>query len=239
MKVVVCAKPIRDPEAPDSGKRVLDDADAVGIEVGLRAGEVVLAAMAPQEGVAALRTGLALGAERAVLVSDERLAGADALATAKVLAAVVRRQLPVDLVVTASLSTDGYSGVVAAQMAELLGLPVLTFARRISLTAHEVLVERETERGYDELACELPCVVSVTAGVATPRYPSYKAIVAARTKSVEMLTLDDLGFSAAPSVGQEVVEVVRPPARRAGVVIEDDGTAHERILDLLVRLKVV
>jgi electron transfer flavoprotein beta subunit len=199
VRVVVCAKQVPDPEVPArleepawvlsrEGKLVLDDADAVGIEVGLRLvevgagapaspGEVVLVSMAPRREMAGLRSGLAMGADRAVLVSDDALAGSDALGTAKVLAAVVRRLAPVDLVIAGTESTDGYTGVMPAQLAELLGLPSLTFARRLELVdggddATLLRAERQTEAGHDDVECELPCLVTVTRGRpprATPR----------------------------------------------------------------------
>ena len=262
VRVVVCAKQVPDPSASPrlvepswalarDGKLLLDDADAVGIEVGLRLveavgdGEVVLVSMAPRGEVAGLRSGLAMGAHRAVLVSDDSLAGSDALATAKVLATVVRRLAPVDLVIAATESTDGYTGVMPAQLAELLDLPSLTFVRRVEVEAGTGVVraERQTEAGHDDVECALPCVVTVTSGAAAPRYPSFKGIVAARTKPLEVLSVADLGLDESvlgwAGAGQEIVGVRPAAPGHAGEVVEDDGTAHERILALLEQLKVV
>src|SRR5439155_14376154 len=130
---------------------------AVGVELAVRlaaaavpaaGSEIVLVSMGPGGDVAGLRTGLALGATRAVLVSDPALAGADALLTATVLAGVVRRLGPVDLLLAATESTDGYSGVLPAQLAELLGLPAVAFARRVEVVDGEVQAERQTEAGH-------------------------------------------------------------------------------------------
>lgn len=249
--MVVCAKQAPDPEVPlrldpvtyrlvRDGKVVLDDADAAGIETALRlGGEVVLVSMAPGGEVAGVRQGLALGATSAVVVSDDALAGADALATAHVLAAAVRRAGPADVVIAGTVSVDGYTGVLASQLAELLDLPALTFARNVRLVDGGVLrAERETEDGHDDVECPLPCVLSVMTGSVTPRYPSYKAIVDARRKPVEVVGLADLGLPP-PAVGQEVVSVVAAPGRAPGEIVDDDGRGHERILDLLARLKVV
>ncbi len=254
LKIVVCAKQTPDPEFPPrldpltrrlvrDGPVTLDDADAAGIEVGLRlGGDVILVSMAPGGEVAGVRKGLALGASSAVVVSDEAMAGADALATARALAAAVRRVGPADVVIAGTVSVDGYTGVLASQLAELLGLPALTFARGARLDALAdgavLRAERETEQGHDEVECALPCVLSVMTGSVTPRYPSYKAIVEARSKPVEVVGLADLGL-AAPAVGQEVVSVAAAPVRAAGEVVDDEGRGHERILDLLVQLKVV
>jgi electron transfer flavoprotein beta subunit len=265
--VVVCAKQVPEPSAPPQlvegswtlardGKLVFDDADAVGVEVGLRlleaAGdgaddEVVLVSMAPRAEVSGLRAGLAMGAHRAVLVTDDALAGSDALATAKVLAAVMRRLDPVDAVIAGTESTDGYTGVMPAQLAELLGLPSLTFARRVVVEAGAgarlLRAERQTEDGHDDVSCALPCLVTVTSGAAAPRYPSFKGIVGARTKPLEVLSLADLGLDPSSvgwvGAGQEIVAVEKAASRRSGEVVEDDGTGHERIVALLERLKVV
>src|SRR5213596_3276253 len=146
MNVVVCVKQLPDPAVPGSlaadntldrsGKLILDESDSYGVEMALQlvdkagGGEVVLVSMAPNSEVGGLRTALAMGAARAILVSDDALKGSDALTTAKVLAAAIRRAEP-DLVIAATESTDGYTGTTPAQVAELLGLPSITFAKHI------------------------------------------------------------------------------------------------------------
>jgi len=259
MNVVVCAKQIPDPATPgelDSesktlvrqGKLILDDSDAYGVEMGLQladaagGGEVTLVSMAPGNEVSGLRTALAMGAAKAILVSDEALKGSDALATAKVLAAAIKRAEP-DLVITATESTDGYTGTVPAQIAELLGMPSITFAKHVEVADGTVKVQRQTESGFDDVECPLPAVISVTAGVVEPRYPSFKGIMAAKGKPVEELTVSDLGLSA-DDVGwagarQEIVEVAPAEERKAGEIIEDEGDAHERIVAFLAELKVI
>jgi electron transfer flavoprotein beta subunit len=261
MNVVVCVKQIPDPATPGKldpatntlvreGKLILDDSDAYGVEMGLQladaagGGEVTLVSMAPNSEVSGLRTALAMGAAKAILVSDDALAGSDALSTAKVLAAAIKRAQP-DLVLTATESTDGYTGTLPAQVAELLGLPSITFAKHIEVGPDKtsVKVQRQTEAGYDECECPLPAVVSVTAGVVEPRYPSFKGIMAAKGKPVEELKVADLGL-APDQVGwagarQEIVEVAAAEERKAGEIIEDEGDAHERIVAFLDQLKVI
>ena len=152
-------------------------------------GEVILVSMAPNGEVSGLRTALAMGAAKAVLVSDDALAGSDALSTAKVLAKAVERAGDVDLVLTATESTDGYTGTIPAQVAELLGWPSLTFAKHVEIGDGKVTIQRQTEAGYDEVEASLPAVVSVTAGVVEPRYPSFKGIMAAKNKPVDQVTV--------------------------------------------------
>jgi electron transfer flavoprotein beta subunit len=258
MNVVVCVKQIPDPAAPPSldpsthtldrsGKLILDDSDSYGVEMGLQlaSGEgdqVILVSMAPNAETSGLRTALAMGAARAILVSDEALAGSDALGTAKVLAAAIKRAEP-DLVLTATESTDGYTGTIPAQVAELLGLPSVTFAKKIAVEGGTVRVERQTEAGYDEVECPLPAVVSVTAGVVEPRYPSFKGIMAAKSKPVDVLSVDDLGVGqdqvGAAGAGQEITDVSKAEQRGAGEIVVDDGEGAQRIVAFLEELKVI
>ena len=258
MNVVVCVKQIPDPAEPPklegdntldrSGKLILDESDSYGVEMALQlvdtagGGEVTLVSMAPNNEVGGLRTALAMGAAKAILVSDDALSGAGALDTAKVLAAAVKRA-EADLVLTATESTDGYTGTVPEQLAELLELPSVTFAKHIEIADGKAKVQRQTEAGYDEVECPLPAVVSVTAGVVEPRYPSFKGIMAAKSKPVDQVTVADLGLDASQvgwaGAGQEIVAVVAAEAREAGEIVEDDGEAHARIVQFLEQLKVI
>ncbi len=258
MNVVVCVKQIPDPAAPPAldpnthnldrtGKLILDDSDAYGVEMGLQltsgeGDEVILVSMAPGGETSGLRTALAMGAARAILVSDDSLVGSDALGTAKVLAAAIKRAEP-DLVLTATESTDGYTGTIPAQIAELLGFPSITFAKKIAVDGSTVRIERQTEAGYDEVESPLPAVVSVTAGVVEPRYPSFKGIMAAKSKPVDVLSVADIGVPAdqvgAAGAGQEISDVSKVEDRGGGEIVVDEGDGAERILTFLQELKVV
>lgn len=259
MNVVVCVKQIPDPAAPSAldpdtktlvreGKLILDDSDAYGVEMGLQlaeqagGGEVTLVSMAPGGETSGLRTALAMGAAKAILVSDDALKGSDALATAKVLAKAVERAQP-DLVIAATESTDGYTGTTPVQMAELLGMPSVTFAKKVAVSDGIVRVERQTETGYDDVECPLPAVVTVTAGVVEPRYPSFKGIMAAKSKPVDQLTVADLGIDAG-QVGpggarQEVTQVSDAEERAGGEIVVDEGEAYEQVVRFLEQLKLV
>ena len=204
-------------------------------------GEVSLVSMAPNGEVSGMRTALAMGAARGVLVSDPALQGSDALTTAKVLAAAVRRLGGADLVIAAPESSDGYTGTVPEQMAELLGLPSVTFAKKVAVEGSLVKVQRQTEEGYDEVTCTLPALISVTAGVVEPRYPSFKGIMAAKSKPVEQVLAADLGISPVgwAGAGQQVASVTQAEARAAGEIIEDDGEGFTKIVAYLENLKVI
>jgi electron transfer flavoprotein beta subunit len=160
-----------------------------------------------------------------------------------VLAKAIGRVEGYDLILTATESSDGYTGTVPEQLAELLGLPSVTFAKEIHTTDVGVDVQRQTELGYDEVETPLPAVVSVTAGVVEPRYPSFKGIMAAKNKPVDEVGLSDLGIDAGDvgwaGADQTVVDVSAAPEREAGEIIEDEGDAHERIVAFLDELKVL
>jgi electron transfer flavoprotein beta subunit len=259
MNVAVCVKQIPDPANPGKldpatrtlvreGKLIMDDSDAYGVEMALQlvdkagGGEVTLVSMAPNDEVSGLRNALAMGAHKGILVSDPGLQGTDALGTAKVLSAAIKRT-DFDLVLCATESTDGYTGTMPVQLAELLGLPAVTFAKHVEVADGTVKVQRQTEAGYDEVECPLPAVVTVTAGVVEPRYPSFKGIMAAKSKPVDMLKLTDLGVDAG-AVGQqgsrqEITSVAEAEARTAGEIIEDEGEAHLQIVAFLEKLKVI
>jgi electron transfer flavoprotein beta subunit len=164
MNIAVCVKQIPDPAEPGAlnpdhtlkrdGKLILDESDSYGVEMALQlvdkagGGEVTLVSMAPNSETSGLRTALAMGAAKAVLVSDDALKGAGALDTAKVLAAAIKRT-EFDLVLAATESSDGYTGTVPEQVAAVLGLPSVTFAKHVEIDGTTVKVQRQTESGYD------------------------------------------------------------------------------------------
>ncbi len=259
MKIAVCVKQVPDTASPGrldpttytlerSGKLMLDPSDEYGVEMALQliaeagGGEVTLVSMAPHDEVSGLRSALAMGADKAILVSDPGLQGSDALATAKVLAKALQR-VGADLVLAATESTDGYTGTVPVQVAELLGLPSITFAKRVRIENHTVLVDRQTEAGYDEVESPLPALVTVTAGVVEPRYPSFKGIMAAKSRPIDQLKVADLDLSADQvgwtGAGQKIVSVEPAEARQAGEIVVDEGDGHERIVAFLEQLKVI
>jgi electron transfer flavoprotein beta subunit len=191
--------------------------------------------------VAGIRNALAMGAAKAVIVSDDALRGTDALGTAKVLAAVIKRDTP-DLILCATESSDGYTGTMPVQLAELLGLPSITFAKSIAIDGTTVKVERQTESGYDEVTTPLPALVTVTAGVVEPRYASFKGIMAAKSKPLETLAVTDLGLASETGPAgarQEITEVVAAESRAAGEKHVDEGDGAQRIVTYLESIKVL
>ena len=252
MKIVVTVKQVPDPNGPsalDSDNTiardrevVLDPGDEYGVEEGLQLkeaheGEVVLVSVGPERARDAIRKGLSMGADRGILITDDQLSGADALLTAKALAAAIKSENP-DLVITATESYDGSTGVVPPMLAELLGIPQLTFAKKVEVDGKKVTVHRQTEDGYQVVEAETPVLITVTAGIAEPRYASLKGIMAARSKEVKQVGLGDLGVSAGQPA-ERLNGLQEAEARQAGEVIEDDGSAVDRIVAFLQQGKFI
>lgn len=258
MRIVVCVKQIPDPATPYSldpdthfvvrpEDQVLDDTDRYGVEVGLQLAEatdgtVTLVSMGPAGTLQGIRQALAMGADGAVVVSDDALRGSDALVTARVLAKAIEG-LDADVVIAGTESTDGYSGVVPQQLAELLGLPALTFARKVEHDGDMIRIERQTSSGYDVVESPMPTLVSVTAGAVEPRYPTFKGIMEAKSKPVEQPTIADLGLGpsevGSDGSGQAIRDVRPAPERSAGTKVVDDGESHAAIVELLEKAKVI
>ena len=252
MKIVVTVKQVPDPNAQQrlagtgtisrDGEVVLDPGDEYGIEQGLllkeaHEAEVVIVSMGPERARDALRKGLSMGADRAILVTDENLAGADALLTARTLAAAIGAEQP-DLVICGTESYDGSTGTVPPMLAELLDMPQLTFAKKVEVAGETITVERQTEQGHQVVEAELPALITVTAAIGEPRYASLKGIMAARSKEVKQVSLAELGVDRG-SPTETLTGVEDAPPRAAGEIIEDDGSAADRILQFLQTAKVV
>jgi len=237
LKIVVTVKQVPDPnsnltlEADNTLSRekevVLDPGDECGVEEGLQlkeahGGEVILVSMGPERAKDAIRKGLSMGADRGVLITDPQLAGADALLTARALAAAIKPEAP-DLVICATESYDGSTGMVPPMLAELLGMPQVSFAKKVEVDGSTIKVHRQTADGYQVVEVSTPALISVTAGIAEPRYASLKGIMAARSKEIKQIGLGDLGIDKGEPA--ETIEgLADAETRKAGSVIEDDGT---------------
>lgn len=256
MNVVVLAKYVPNPSGnppeigPDHWLRreeasgALDPTDEPSVEIALRlaeaaGGEVVAVSMGPQRAVAAVSKALAMGVQRGILVTDPALRGADVLATARVLAAAIRR-VPFDLVVAGVESTDGATGTMPMTLAAMLGIPSATFARRVSLADGGISIERQTSSGHDVVECALPALVTVTAGIAEPRYPSLREMVAAKKKPTERLSLADLGLGPEDVRPTQAVSGLEFGSdKRTGEILEDPSEAPGRIVQLLKDAEVI
>jgi electron transfer flavoprotein beta subunit len=250
MKIAVCVKAVPDAAAgrrldpstkrlDRSGELAISDFDTYAVEEALKLkeaageGEVVVVSMGPERAMDALRKALAMGADRAVLITDSALEGADLLVTAKALAGALESESP-DLVLFGQQSADGGGAVLWAAVAEKLRRPVISQASELTVDGGSVTGKRQTEFGYDSIRAPLPAIVAVSDAINTPRYPSLKGIMGAKKKPQETVASSEAGTSATT-----VLELSPPPPRGEARKIEDDGNAAEQIVEFLAEKRLV
>src|SRR3954463_3560487 len=241
MKIAVCVKHV--PEGSSridpgskrldrSGEGALNHFHANAVEEALRLkgdgdSEVVVVSLGPAKAADSLRKALAMGADRAVLVSDDAAAGSDLVATSKLLGKALERESP-DLVLFGQQASDSDGAVMWAAVAERLRRPMLSQVAELTVADGKGRGKRQTEFGYDVIEAPLPAVVAVSDAINEPRYPSLKGIMGAKSKPQEVLTLGDLGVGAgeAGEAGSktEVYAIGAPPPRGDSRKIEDDGS---------------
>jgi len=258
MKIAVCVKHVPDATVHKridpatkrldrSGESALNPTDLNAVEEALRikeaqGGEVVLVSLGPAKAIDSLRKALAMGADRAVVVSDEAAAGSDLLGTSRVLAAALEREAA-DLVLFGQASSDGDGAVLWAAVADRLRRPVISQVAALTFEGGKVHGKRQTEHGYDTISVPLPAVIAVSDAINEPRYPSLKGIMGAKTKPQETLSLADVGVP--PSQAGEaaakttVLELGAPPLRGDQIKIEDDGSAAQKILDHILERRLL
>jgi electron transfer flavoprotein beta subunit len=261
MKIFVCVKQIPDPNTVVSAldpqtKRlvrsgvslVLDPGDETTISAAIKLrdslgdSEVVAVSMGPSSAQESMRRALAMGVDRAILVTDPALAGSDALGTARVLAAALKAESP-DLIFCSTESTDGYTGMVPGGIAEFLGLPQLTFAREINIEGSRAAIKRVTQTGYQNVECDLPAVVTIASGSFEAIYPTMKGIMGAKKKPFAQLNLSDLAIDpsqvGAEGARERVLTIGKVEARAAGQIVKDEGGSAAAIADFLQRYQLL
>jgi electron transfer flavoprotein beta subunit len=226
---------------------VMDQGDEYGVEEGLQlaektGGSVTVVSMGPEKANDGIRKALSMGAESGILITDPALAGSDALGTARAIAAAVKDK-GFDILICGTESFDGSTGMVPPQVAELLGIPHLSFAKKLEVEGSKVKVQRQTADGYVMIEADTPVVVTVTGGLNEPRYPTLKGIMGAKSKPVETVDVAALGIDPG-QVGDagalvKVAGVDPAPERQAGEVITDEGQSGERVVAILAELKVI
>jgi len=257
MKIAVCVKHVPegakriDPETKRldrSGEGALNPFDAHAVEEALLLkaatgdGEVVLVSLGSGKAQDALRKALAMGADRAVLITDDAAVGSDLVATSRALAAVLERE-GADVVLFGQQGNDSDGAVLWAAVADRLRLPMISQAAEVTQSDGKVRVKRQTEFGYDVIEASLPAVVAVSDAINEPRYPSLKGIMGAKSKPQAALSVQDLGLSA-DVVGQqgsktEVRALQTPPSRGESRKIEDDGNAAAAIVEFLTEKRLI
>ncbi|MBR7826987.1 electron transfer flavoprotein subunit beta/FixA family protein [Actinospica sp. MGRD01-02] len=263
MNIVVCVKHVPDAgadrrfEADHTVDRVdvdglLSELDEYAVEQALRIKEsrdgddavVIALTVGPEQAVDAVRKALQMGADKAVHVLDDAVAGSDAIATSLVLAKAVEKLGPVDLVVGGLASTDAGMSVLPSMLAERLGLPQLTGASSVEASGGALRIERDTDTATEVVSATLPLVLSVTDRSGEARYPSFKGIMAAKKKPLDTWSLADIGVEA-DQVGlsaawSTVTETVARPPRTAGeIVTDEDGSGAAALAEFLTAEKFI
>jgi electron transfer flavoprotein beta subunit len=259
VKVCVCVKEVPDASAPKridpqtfrldrSVPGALNEFDTHALEEALRVkeatgeSEVVAVLMGPARAADSLRKALAVGADRAVHVADEALAGSDLVATSRAIAKALERE-EADLVLFGQQAADSDGAVLCAAVADRLRLPVISQAASLELSDRKAKVKRQTEYGYDVIEAPLPCIVAVSDAINEPRYPSLKGIMGAKKKPQDAVTAADLDLSA-EEVGEagsetKVYAIGEPPPRGESRRIEDNGDAAAAIFEYLAEKKLL
>jgi electron transfer flavoprotein beta subunit len=258
VKIAVCVKQVPDATVHKrldpatnrldrSGEGALNPTDVNAVEEALRlkesaGGEVVLVSLGPEKAMDSLRKGLAMGADRAVLVSDGAAAGSDLVGTSRVLAAALAREEP-DLVLFGQQSSDADGAVLWAAVSDRLRRPMVSQVAELTVEGGTLTGKRQTEFGYDVISAPLPAVVAVSDAINEPRYPSLKGIMGAKSKPQDVVALGDLGVDSA-EVGEAgsrttVRSVAPPPGKSDQVRIDDDGSAAERIVEYLAARRLI
>ena len=241
MNIVACVKQVPDTETlikvkPDGSgivedgiKWVMNPYDEFGVEEALRwkekfGGDVTVVSVGPARVMETVRTALAMGADKGILIDDPSLYGADALATARALAAAIKT-IPYDVIFCGQRAIDDDSGQVGAVLAELLGFPQVTLVTKLEVVDKTVKAVRPIEGAQLTIEATLPCVITCQKGLNEPRYASLPGIMKAKKKPVDIKKAADLGITA--DVKAKVVKVVPPPARPPGKIVEGEEPAQK------------
>jgi electron transfer flavoprotein beta subunit len=206
--------------------------------------EIVAVTMGPSSAVRALHKAVSLGADRSIHLSDDALTGSDVAATGYALAKTLEREQP-DLVLLGQQSDDGECYTIGAVVADHLKMPSLTQVIKMNVSGETLTCERQAEYGYDTVEVDLPAVISVGDAINEPRYPSLKAIMGAKKKPLDTLSIGDAGIEPdrVGEPGSRVVcgEFKDPPQKAAGEIIEDEDTNEtvEKILAWLDERKLI
>ena len=249
MKIAVCAKQIPDPANPieySDGQivrpeeQVLDDTDRYGIEVALQLkekfnAEVTVISMTKVGTEKGIQQALQMGPDKALVLEDDSLKGASSIMTSNVLSELAKK-VDADIIIFGTESTDGYSGVVPQHVSRILNLPCISYVKNIEID-DKVTLTRQTIEGSEKINLPSKCVISVTASGVEPRYPNFKDIMAAKNKPVEIISLNDIQYTAEQNM--EFLGIEDVSSTKEGEKIIDEGESHNIIIEKLKEIKAI
>lgn len=243
MNIIVCIKqvpnttdvkidPVTNTLIRDGVESVINPFDTYAIEEAVRlkerfGGKVTVVTMGPPQAENALKEAISLGCDEAILVSDRKFAGSDTWATSYTLSCAIKKIGAYDVVVCGKQASDGDTAQVGPGISTHLDIPQVTYVKKIEdISANKAKVERMTEEGYDIVETPLPCLFTVVKEINTPRIPSLKGMMKAKSAKITKWTADDikaepksLGLEGSPT---RVVKIFTPPARKGGEILSGD-----------------
>ncbi len=257
MDIIVCVKQVPDPENAkmdfetgrvqrEGVKNIINPFDLYAIEEALRikeklGGSVTVISMGPPQAEEALRESIAMGADKAFLISSRTFAGADTLATSYTLAMAIKNIGRYDLIICGKQAIDGDTAQVGPGIAAHLDIPEVTFVRKIDeITSDSIVVERLVEGGYEVIKSPLPCLISVVKEINIPRLPSLKGKINAKKAVIPVLTENDLpvdrekiGEKGSPT---QVIKVFSPELKKQGVIYENIEEGVNKVVEILEKM---
>ena len=255
MNIIVCIKqvpnttdvkidPVTNTLIRDGVESVINPFDTYAIEEAVRlkerfGGKVTVITMGPPQAENALKEAISLGCDEAILVSDRKFAGSDTWATSYTLSCAIKKVGLYDVVICGKQASDGDTAQVGPGISTHLDIPQVTYVKKIEdITGSKAKVERMTEEGYDVVEAPLPCLFTVVKEINTPRIPSLKGMMKAKSAKILKWTADDikadpksLGLEGSPT---RVVKIFTPPARKGGEMLSGDiSDISKNLVELL------
>ncbi len=225
--------------------RKMSDIDRNAVEEAVRlkekyGGSIVAITVGTEKAKEVLREALAMGADEAYLICDEKLRNIDTHVTAKALASAIKKIGPIDIILCGEVTIDTYSGQVGPRTAELLDIPCITHAKSIKVEGKKVVVERDLEDKYEIIEAEMPVLLTVTKEINVPRLPPLMAILRAARKQINTLNAEALEIEV-EEPGIEVIDVQALEMKRKMHIIKDKPAdeAVKELLELLAKEGVI
>ncbi|NLH01905.1 MAG: electron transfer flavoprotein subunit beta/FixA family protein [Clostridiales bacterium] len=262
MNMLVCIKqvpdtteiridPVKNTLIRDGVPSIVNPFDAYALEAAARikdkdpSSQIVLLSMGPEQAKNALKECLAVGGDKAYLVSDRAFGGSDTLATSYILSRAIKKieetEGKFDIIFCGKQAIDGDTAQVGPEIAEHLGYPQVTYALEVFVDGEKVKVKKEIEEGYEMIGVQTPCVITVTKPSFDPRYPSVKSKLAANRKEIATITSEDISDLDRSKIGlkgspTKVKKTFTPSVKSGGVKIcEDSGSATaKKLFEVLV-----
>ncbi|WP_066251338.1 electron transfer flavoprotein subunit beta/FixA family protein [Neobacillus drentensis] len=230
---------ISDGQVDESGAEfIINPYDEYAIEEAIvlrekHGGEVTVVTVGEDEAEKVLRTALAMGADKAVLINDEEIQDGDSFSTAAILAAFLKDK-EADIILAGNVTVDGSSGQVGPRLAVELGIPAVTSITKLTIDGYQALIERDVEGDLETVEAQLPLLVTCQQGLNEPRYPSLPGIMKAKKKQIETFDLDDLDLEEDVKAKSKMLDIFLPPVKGAGRILEGElGQQAKELISLL------